>query len=69
MAAAENAARRGFPSPPASLTLALCAAAALFEGFDNQSMGVAAPMLFREFSVAPSQAGIIFSAGTFGLFF
>jgi AAHS family 3-hydroxyphenylpropionic acid transporter len=51
------------------LTLALCGAAALFEGFDNQSMGVAAPMLFREFSVAPSQAGIIFSAATFGLFF
>ncbi len=32
-------------------------------------MGVAAPMLFREFSVASSQAGIIFSAATFGLFF
>jgi AAHS family 3-hydroxyphenylpropionic acid transporter len=69
MAAAETAARRGLPSPPASLALALCGAAALFEGFDNQSMGVAAPMLFREFSVAPSQAGIIFSAATFGLFF
>ena len=26
-------------------------------------------MLFREFSVAPSQAGIIFSSATFGLFF
>jgi MFS transporter, AAHS family, 3-hydroxyphenylpropionic acid transporter len=69
VAATENAARCGCPPPPASLTLALCAAAALFEGFDNQSMGVAAPMLFREFSVAPSQAGIIFSANTFGLFF
>jgi len=50
-------------------TLALCAAAALFEGFDNQSMGVAAPMVFREYSVAPSQAGVIFSAATLGLFF
>jgi AAHS family 3-hydroxyphenylpropionic acid transporter len=69
MAAAESAARRGFPSPGAPLVLALCSAAALFEGFDNQSMGVAAPLLFREFSVAPAQAGIIFSAATFGLFF
>jgi MFS transporter, AAHS family, 3-hydroxyphenylpropionic acid transporter len=50
-------------------TLALCAAAALFEGFDNQSMGVAAPLVFREYSIAPSQAGVIFSAATLGLFF
>ncbi|HEV7610768.1 MAG TPA: MFS transporter [Steroidobacteraceae bacterium] len=69
MAAAENAARHVPLPPPASVALAICAAAALFEGFDNQSMGVAAPLLFRELSVAPSQAGIIFSAATFGLFF
>jgi AAHS family 3-hydroxyphenylpropionic acid transporter len=69
MAAAETSARRALAAPTPSLTLALCGAAALFEGFDNQSMGVAAPMLFRQFSVAPSQAGIIFSAATFGLFF
>jgi AAHS family 3-hydroxyphenylpropionic acid transporter len=50
-------------------TLALCAAAAMFEGFDNQSMGVAAPMVFREYSIAPSQGGVIFSAATLGLFF
>jgi MFS transporter, AAHS family, 3-hydroxyphenylpropionic acid transporter len=50
-------------------TLILCAAAALFEGFDNQSMGVAAPMLFREFSVPASLGGVIFSAATLGLFF
>jgi MFS transporter, AAHS family, 3-hydroxyphenylpropionic acid transporter len=49
-------------------TLILCAAAALIEGFDNQSMGVAAPQLFREFSVAASEAGVIFSAATLGLF-
>jgi MFS transporter, AAHS family, 3-hydroxyphenylpropionic acid transporter len=46
----------------------VCAAAALFEGFDNQSMGVAAPMLFREFGIAAGQGGIIFSAATLGLF-
>jgi MFS transporter, AAHS family, 3-hydroxyphenylpropionic acid transporter len=57
------------PGGAARITLVLCAAAALFEGFDNQSMGVAAPMLFREFSIAPSQGGLIFSAATFGLFF
>ena len=54
--------------PQARITLALCAGAALFEGFDNQSMGVAAPMLFREFSIAPAQGGLIFSAATLGLF-
>ena len=47
----------------------LCAAAAMFEGFDNQSMGVAAPSLFREFAVLPSQGGLIFSAANVGLFF
>lgn len=52
----------------ARVTLALCAGAALCEGFDNQSMGVAAPMLFREFSIAPAQGGLIFSAATLGLF-
>ena len=69
MAACDNAARHGLAPPGAALALALCSAAALFEGFDNQSMGVAAPLLFRQFSVPPSQAGIIFSAATFGLFF
>jgi MFS transporter, AAHS family, 3-hydroxyphenylpropionic acid transporter len=49
--------------------LILCAAAALLEGFDSQSMGVAAPMLFKEFAIAPSQGGVIFSAATLGLFF
>ncbi|HEY0747920.1 MAG TPA: MFS transporter [Steroidobacteraceae bacterium] len=49
-------------------TLLVCAAAALFEGFDNQSMGVAAPLVFREFLIPPSQGGVIFSAATLGLF-
>lgn len=53
----------------ARATLVVCALAAMLEGFDNQSMGVAAPMLFREFLIAPSQGGIIFSAATLGLFF
>jgi len=48
-------------------TLAVCAAAALLEGFDNQSMGVAAPAVFREIRVSAAQAGFLFSAATFGL--
>jgi AAHS family 3-hydroxyphenylpropionic acid transporter len=50
------------------MTLALCAAAALFEGFDNQSMGVAAPRVIAEFALSTTQATLIFSAATFGLF-
>jgi AAHS family 3-hydroxyphenylpropionic acid transporter len=49
-------------------TLALCAAAAMLEGFDTQSMGVAAPRLVAEFGLSASQSGWIFSATTLGLF-
>jgi AAHS family 3-hydroxyphenylpropionic acid transporter len=52
----------------AGITLVLCAAAALLEGFDNQSMGVAAPRLLPAFGLSASQAGVLFSAATFGLF-
>jgi MFS transporter, AAHS family, 3-hydroxyphenylpropionic acid transporter len=50
------------------ITLMLCSAAALLEGFDNQSMGVAAPQMLPEFGVSAAQSGLIFSASTFGLF-
>lgn len=50
------------------ITLLLCAAAALFEGFDNQSMGVAAPRVIAEFGLTSAQSGVIFSAATMGLF-
>jgi MFS transporter, AAHS family, 3-hydroxyphenylpropionic acid transporter len=53
---------------PARITLTLCAAAALLEGFDTQSMGVAAPRLVAEFGLSSAQAGVIFSAATLGLF-
>jgi MFS transporter, AAHS family, 3-hydroxyphenylpropionic acid transporter len=52
----------------ARLTLALCAGAALVEGFDTQSMGVAAPRVIAEFGLSAGTAGIIFSAATVGLF-
>ena len=42
--------------------------AALLEGFDTQSMGVAAPKLVPEFALSATQASFIFSATTVGLF-
>ncbi len=54
--------------PQTMITLALCAAAALLEGFDNQSMGVAAPRVVAEFGLSPGWAGFVFSSATFGLF-
>ena len=54
-------ARRGY------LTLALCAAAALFEGFDTQSMGVAAPRMLAELGLSSALSGLIFSAAALGL--
>ena len=48
-------------------TLWLCAAAALFEGFDNQSMGVAAPRLTAEFALTAGEKGVVFSAAAIGL--
>jgi len=49
-------------------TLFLCVVAALFEGFDNQSMGVAAPKLIPAFGLSPVATSWVFSAATFGLF-
>ena len=49
-------------------TLALCAAAALMEGFDNQSIGVAAPRVIAEFGLSTGQTAVIFSSATVGLF-
>jgi AAHS family 3-hydroxyphenylpropionic acid transporter len=53
--------RRGYA------TLAFCAGAALFEGFDNQSMGVAAPRLLAELGLSSRLSGVIFSAAAMGL--
>jgi MFS transporter, AAHS family, 3-hydroxyphenylpropionic acid transporter len=56
------------PGSRALRTLMLCAAAALVEGFDTQSMGVAAPRVIAEFGLSPAWAGFVFSSATFGLF-
>jgi MFS transporter, AAHS family, 3-hydroxyphenylpropionic acid transporter len=55
------------PAPHALRTLLLCAAAAVLEGFDNQSMGVAAPRVISEFGLSPAWAGFVFSAAPVGL--
>lgn len=57
----------GVDTRPA-IVLALCALAAVAEGFDNQAIGVAAPKLVPEFALTAAQASLIFSATTLGLF-
>jgi AAHS family 3-hydroxyphenylpropionic acid transporter len=49
------------------LTLALCFLAALTEGFDIQSMGVAAPRLAPALALTREQLGPVFSASLIGL--
>ncbi len=49
-------------------TLLICAAAAVFEGFDNQSVGVAMPRLALEFALDARAKGWILSAAPLGLF-
>jgi MFS transporter, AAHS family, 3-hydroxyphenylpropionic acid transporter len=48
-------------------TVALCFVAALFEGLDIQSMGVAAPKVAAMFHLDPHVMGFVLSASTFGL--
>lgn len=50
----------------AGLILALCFAIAVFEGFDLQSMGVAAPRMRAEFGLDAAQMAWAFSAATLG---
>jgi len=50
-----------------ALTIALCFAVAVIEGFDIQAIGVAAPKLAPELGLAPDQMGWIFSISNIGL--
>ena len=50
----------------AKLTLLLCFAIAIFEGFDLQSMGVAAPRMRAEFMLDNAQMAWAFSAAILG---
>ena len=49
------------------MTVALCGLVAIFEGFDLQSAGVAAPKLAPALGLTSAQMGWFFSASTFGL--
>tara|TARA_R110002051_G_scaffold91872_1_gene161634 strand:- start:5956 stop:7236 length:1281 start_codon:yes stop_codon:yes gene_type:complete len=53
---------------PVYLTLFLCFCIAILEGFDIQSIGVAAPSIQAEFNLTKGQLGWIFSAATLGMF-
>jgi AAHS family 3-hydroxyphenylpropionic acid transporter len=54
-------------SPRASAILAFCFLAALCEGFDVQAAGIAAAGIAHDFDATPTQLGLFFSAGSFGL--
>jgi MFS transporter, AAHS family, 3-hydroxyphenylpropionic acid transporter len=49
------------------VTIALCFAVAILEGFDIQALGVAAPKLAPELGLAPNQMGWVFSVSNIGL--
>jgi AAHS family 3-hydroxyphenylpropionic acid transporter len=51
----------------ATITIIICFMVALFEGVDLQAAGVAAPRLLPLFKLSPQEAGVFFSASTFGL--
>jgi AAHS family 3-hydroxyphenylpropionic acid transporter len=53
----------------AAATLALCFLTAVIEGFDLQSMGIAAPSLGPEFGLSRQQLGVVLLASPLGLFF
>ncbi len=54
-------------SRPVWAVLAVCLLAAMLEGFDIQSMGVAAPRMVPALGLSPGQAGWAFSASLIGL--
>lgn len=55
------------PERSQSITIALCFAAALFDGLDIVAPGLVAPQLISEFTLSPVQMGRLFSSGTVGL--
>lgn len=58
---------RGGAGGTSLITVVLCCFVAVFEGFDLQAAGVAAPKLGPLFMMTPDQLGWFFSASTFGL--
>lgn len=57
-------------TPPAAwLAIGLCLVAAMIEGFDIASMGVAGPRLVKALGLSPEEAGWAFSTSLIGLLF
>jgi len=56
-------------SPIRLAAVAVCCLLAIFEGFDLQSAGVAAPRLAPDLGLTPDDLGWFFSVSTFGLMF
>jgi AAHS family 3-hydroxyphenylpropionic acid transporter len=52
-----------------AITIAICFAVAVLEGYDIQAMGVAAPKLAPALGLARDQMGIIFSISSIGIVF
>jgi MFS transporter, AAHS family, 3-hydroxyphenylpropionic acid transporter len=50
-----------------ALLVAICTAVALLEGFDIQSISIAAPVLITDFGIDRSQMGVVFASGQAGL--
>lgn len=54
-------------SASGAITVALCFAVAILEGFDIQAIGIAGPRLAPELGFAPNQMGWIFSISNIGI--
>ncbi|MCF8505820.1 MAG: MFS transporter [Caulobacter sp.] len=59
----------GSPAWPTRIAIGLCLLAAMIEGFDIASMGVAAPTMMPSLGLSKPEAGWAFSASLLGLMF
>jgi AAHS family 3-hydroxyphenylpropionic acid transporter len=50
-----------------NLTIALCFAVAVLEGFDIQALGIAAPRIAEELALTAAELGLVFGVGNIGL--
>ncbi len=49
------------------LTIALCFAVAVLEGFDIQALGIVAPRVARDLALTAAELGLVFAVGNIGL--
>jgi AAHS family 3-hydroxyphenylpropionic acid transporter len=50
-----------------NLTIALCFAVAVLEGFDIQALGIVAPRIARDLALTAAELGLVFAVGNIGL--